>query len=68
MKKKVLYFIKGPVPTKEEAAAKEKIEGAVFRNALAVAVGDSLESCTGIAGAIPEAYKILLPKTSAKAE
>lgn len=56
MKKKTLYFIKGPVPTKADIEAAQKLEGAVFRNANFVGNEGRLEDCNAVAGAIPARY------------
>ncbi len=53
--KKILYFIKGPVPSEKETA-EAKLLGAVFRNASATGPSDSVETCDAVAGAVPEAY------------
>lgn len=57
---KILYFVKGASPTAEDFANAEEIKGnVVFRNALAVGHGESVEKCDGVAGEVPPAYSHL---------
>lgn len=57
-KQKILYFIDGPVPTKEERAHAASIGARAFRNARQVQSDDLPEDCEGVAGSvIPGPYK-----------
>jgi hypothetical protein len=57
MKTKVLFFIKGSVPTEvEKSQASEIVGNVVFRNAK-FAGGEPPEICDGVAGCVPENYK-----------
>ena len=60
---KILYFIAGPVPTKKDYEGAKALSGkVVFRNALAVPnYPHALETCDGVAGAIPPAYAVAYP-------
>lgn len=61
----ILFFIKGPFPSKEDNAAKAAINGAkvVFRNAKAVPTENhALETCDGVAGSVPDIYAKTFPK------
>lgn len=64
-KSKVLFFIAGPVPSAAEISAAASIEDkatkVVFRNASAIGDGDSVENADGLAGVIPDFYKVKLP-------
>ncbi len=55
--RKVLYFIKGSSPTKEEIENALKCGTQMFRNAHAVTSFDFIEPCDGVAGAVPDRYK-----------
>lgn len=56
--KKVLYFLKGPNPTKEESADADKIAGNVLlRNGSAVSSDASLEPADVVAGHYPARYE-----------
>lgn len=57
MKKTILFFIEGSIPTDEERAAAEKLGTSRFRNARLVKDSDPIEKCDAVAGAIPEIYK-----------
>lgn len=60
----ILFFIKGPFPSKEEKVQHAAISGAkvVFRNALAVPPeAHSLETCDGVTGAVPPIYAKTFP-------
>jgi len=59
MKRKVLFFITGPVPTKADVAAASEIVGnVVFRNAN-FAGSEHPEICDAVAGCVPENYSHL---------
>lgn len=52
-----LFFILGSMPTEEQFAAAEQIEGRVyFRNALFVENSTCLEEFDDLAGDVPEVY------------
>jgi len=55
----VLFFIAGPVPTEEEQAQAEALEGVnvKFRNASLVLPGHSPEAFDDVAGLVPEIYE-----------
>lgn len=53
--KKILYFISGPVPTKEQEAEAASL-GALFRNAAIADKTGFVESCDAVAGDVPERY------------
>lgn len=53
--KKILYFISGPVPTKEQEAEAAAL-GALFRNAAIADKTGFVESCDAVAGDVPERY------------
>lgn len=55
-KKKILFFIAGAVPTKEESEAADKLGTHMFRNVRGVYDGESLEPCDAVAGCAPESY------------
>lgn len=55
--KKVLFFLRGPNPTKEEQAAADKLDGnVVYRNGSSVASDASLEPADVVAGYYPARY------------
>lgn len=54
-RKKVLYFIRGHVPTDAERAAAEKLDAA-FRNVSVHTKGERLEEADEVYGAWPEGY------------
>lgn len=57
MKRKILFFIAGPVPTEaEKREASEIVGNVVFRNAK-FAGAEPPEPCDGVAGCAPENYK-----------
>lgn len=60
---KILYFINGPLPTKEQRKEAEDIKASVhFRNAQYVpSESHALEICDGVAGEVPEIYKKAFP-------
>src|SRR6187431_160443 len=62
---KILYFIEGPLPTKDDYQDAAKLgSGAnvVFRNAQQVPNEQhALEVCDGVAGAVPEIYEKAFP-------
>lgn len=60
---RILFFINGTVPTDEDLAAASEIKAnVVFRNATAVPTEEhSLETCDGVAGAVPEIYANRFP-------
>ncbi len=63
----ILFFIKGPFPSKQDLASKAEIESdkakVCFRNSLHVpAESHALEVCDGVAGAVPEIYAKRFPK------
>jgi hypothetical protein len=55
---RILFFISGTLPTEDDFAKASEIKGnVVFRNASAVPNEEhSLETCDGVAGAVPEIY------------
>lgn len=55
-RKRILFFIAGEAPTKEESAAAEALGTKAFRNARYVSNETSLEPCDAVAGAVPPAY------------
>lgn len=57
---RILFFIKGSVPTVVDVEAADKCgNNVVFRNAMMVPQTCNTENCAGVAGAVPEAYKDL---------
>lgn len=57
-KRKVLFFITGPVPTDADKALAAKLGTKMFRNAEQVVSGEKPESgTTHVAGAVPAAYR-----------
>lgn len=59
---KVIYFVKGALPSKEDYEAATAIgPGVVFRNALKLVNGAPLENCDAVAGAVPEDYAMIFP-------
>lgn len=57
-KPKILYFIKGSVPTDTDRIEANKYDSAnvIFRNGNAVNNDDRTEDCDGVAGAVPDVY------------
>jgi hypothetical protein len=55
-KRRVLFFIAGPVPTEAELAAAEQLGTKMFRNAAQVTKDDAVEKCDAVAGAVPPSY------------
>lgn len=59
-KKKVLFFISGPVPSAEQMSQADKLtnlrQNVMFRNGLQVSDDDSLEKCDYVAGDVPKRY------------
>lgn len=60
---RVLYFIKGTVPTLEDQLAAEELAPCLvsFRNAHLVSDVGALEACDAVAGAVPARYKKAYP-------
>ena len=60
---RVLYFIKGTVPTLEDQLAAEELAPCLvsFRNAHLVSDVGALEACDAVAGAAPARYKKAYP-------
>ncbi len=62
---KILFFIAGVLPTKEDYEAAQKLgnsSSVVFRNASQVPKErHALENCDGVAGAVPECYAKTFP-------
>lgn len=58
--KKILYFIAGAVPTKQDLERADELSTkdtrVLFRNASFVTPSDSIELNDGLAGAVPERY------------
>jgi hypothetical protein len=54
--KKILYFIAGTSPTKDEELAAAKLNTKMFRNAFFATEEINLEVCDAVAGAAPEPY------------
>lgn len=55
---RILYFLRGPVPTNEERNDAHRYgTNVAFRNASLVGTDDACEICDGVAGAVPVAYK-----------
>ena len=55
---RILFFIAGGIPTEAELEEARAIGSPVaFRNVQFVKSDSSVESCDGVAGAIPERYK-----------
>ena len=55
-RKRILFFIAGEAPTKEESAAAEALGTKMFRNARHVNSEHSPEPCDAVAGLVPPAY------------
>lgn len=55
-RKRILFFIAGEAPTKEESAAAEALGTKMFRNARYVNSEHSPEPCDAVAGLVPPAY------------
>ena len=55
-RKRILFFIAGEAPTKEESAAAEALGTKMFRNASYVNSEHSPEPCDAVAGLVPSAY------------
>jgi len=56
-KAKIIYFINGSVPSADDLANAEKIQGVVvFRNVKFILPEDAAEPCDGVAGAVPKQY------------
>lgn len=63
---KVIYFVRGAMPTVEDYEAAEAIgPGCVFRNALKIVPGAPMENCDAVAGAVPEDYAATFPSAEA---
>jgi len=60
---RVLYFIKGTVPTLDDQLAAEELAPCLvsFRNAHLVSDVGALEACDAVAGAAPARYKKAYP-------
>lgn len=59
---KVLYFVRGAMPSAEDYVAARAIgPGVVFRNALKIVGGAPMENCDAVAGAVPEDYANTFP-------
>lgn len=63
---KILFFIEGSTPTKEDLEAADACgPGVAFRNASLIDPAGAIEDCDGVAGpAIPENYAEALPDAS----
>lgn len=61
-KKKLLFFIKDQVPTKEELEEAAKIGTKAFRCAKFVGKTSPIEKADGYFGAVPYEYQHLLPE------
>lgn len=62
---KVLFFILGSMPTKEDYEAAQAIgPGCVFRNAKKLVFGAPLENCDAVAGAVPDDYAATFPSAT----
>jgi hypothetical protein len=66
--KSILFFIEGSMPSEADFAAAKKIGTTKFRNALVVYDGDTLETCDGVAGAVPKMYLDHFPVVDAPVE
>jgi hypothetical protein len=55
-KRKILYFIDGPVPTQAQIDEAWDLGTSMFRNKQHFGDGDSIEHCDGVAGDPPAAY------------
>ena len=55
-RRRILFFIAGEAPTKEESAAAEALGTKMFRNARYVNSEHSPEPCDAVAGLVPPAY------------
>lgn len=55
-RKRILFFIAGEAPTKEESATAEALGTKMFRNARYVNSEHSPEPCDAVAGLVPPAY------------
>lgn len=58
-KEKILFFIKGFVPTDEERAEAEKLGTKMFRSARMVSDTSPIEKCDCVYGCVPEQYEHL---------
>lgn len=74
MKNRILYFVKGPVPTNEEFLKAEPLQGKGpflhFVSLEAIDLNGPLLENVGVAGAVPEEYKEfpVVDKKTAKEE
>ena len=68
MKRRVLYFVDGPVPTPEDRAQATKLGTKMFRNARLAGGADPPERCDAVAGAVPPAYLAKYPSAEPPAE
>jgi hypothetical protein len=57
MAKDTIFFIAGSTPNEAEKAAIEKLGVKRIRNASLISPNTALESCTSVAGKVPEQYK-----------
>lgn len=61
MKKQILYFIKGEVPTAEEIKAADKLRGkgsyVEYVSLVLIDLNGPIIENVGVAGAVPEMYK-----------
>lgn len=66
---RVLFFLKGIIPTLEEQSEAEELGNNVaFRNASVIADGDPLEAFDKVAGAIPASYAAEVARREADGE
>lgn len=56
MAKRILFFVSGKITEQHKEAADNK-NGLIIRSADAYRPGDFIESCDGVCGDVPEAYK-----------
>lgn len=61
--KKILYFVKGAFPTKEQFEEAEKLN-AIIRNADAVIETSPIEKCDEVYGNVPDKYKHLISEVN----
>ena len=55
MAKRILFFVSGKITEQHKEAADKN--GLIIRSADAYRPGDFIESCDGVCGDVPEAYK-----------
>lgn len=62
---RILFFIKGPVPSTEDRAEALLLgTNVAFRNNLFISADDAIEACDGVAGDVPAEYLAKCPKAA----